>query len=86
MKQPVLEMKNISKTYAGGKVLKNISFVLEEGEILGLVGENGAGKSALMKILSGGTQPNEGSIILDGTPVEITSPIVAKRLKIAMVQ
>lgn len=86
MKQPVLEMKNISKTYAGGKVLKNISFVLEEGEILGLVGENGAGKSTLMKILSGGTQPNEGSIILDGTPVEITSPIVAKRLKIAMVQ
>jgi ribose transport system ATP-binding protein len=86
MGTPVLEMKNISKSYSGGRVLKNISFVLEEGEILGLVGENGAGKSTLMKILSGGTQPNEGEIILDGRLIEITNPIVAKRLRIAMVQ
>jgi ribose transport system ATP-binding protein len=86
MSQAVLEMRNISKSYSGGKVLKEVSFSLQEGEILGLVGENGAGKSTLMKILSGGTQPDEGEILLDNVSIEITSPIVAKHLKIAMVQ
>lgn len=86
MKSTVLEMKDISKSYSSGKVLKNVSFALEEGEILGLVGENGAGKSTLMKILSGGTQPDDGEIILDGIPIRITDPIVARRFKVVMVQ
>ena len=44
---PVLEVRNISKDFFGNQVLKDINFTLEKGEILGLVGENGAGKSIL---------------------------------------
>lgn len=86
MSRNILEMKNIRKSYSSVKVLWDIDIAVGEGEIVGLIGENGAGKSTLMKILSGGTQPDEGDIILDGKKVEITDPIVASHLKIAMVQ
>ena len=82
----VLEMRGIFKRYSGVQVLKDLDLTLKQGEILGLVGENGAGKSTLMKILSGGTQPDTGEILIDGKVVEVTSPIVARELKIAMVQ
>ena len=50
---PLLEMRNIKKGFFGNQVLTDINFTLKEGEVLGLVGENGAGKSNLMKILFG---------------------------------
>ncbi len=53
MNTPILEMKNITKTFPGVKALNNVSFQVAEGEIHCLVGENGAGKSTLMKVLSG---------------------------------
>jgi putative multiple sugar transport system ATP-binding protein len=53
MSTPILEMKNITKTFPGVKALNNVSFQVAEGEIHCLVGENGAGKSTLMKVLSG---------------------------------
>lgn len=53
MNEPILEMKNISKTFPGVKALSNVSFKVAPGEIHCLVGENGAGKSTLMKVLSG---------------------------------
>ncbi len=86
MSQNILEMKGIKKSYSSVKVLWDVDIAVGEGEIVGLIGENGAGKSTLMKILSGGTQPDAGDIILDGKKVEITDPIVASHLKIAMVQ
>ncbi|HWR12860.1 MAG TPA: sugar ABC transporter ATP-binding protein [Rectinemataceae bacterium] len=86
MSEYVLQMKNIVKSYSGVKVLKGVDLELRKGEILGLVGENGAGKSTLMKILSGGTKPDEGSILIDGDTVQITDPIMARQLKICMVQ
>ena len=52
-KPPILEMKDITKTFPGVKALSNVSFQVAEGEIHCLVGENGAGKSTLMKVLSG---------------------------------
>ena len=61
---PILEARNISKSFPGVKALDGVHFQLFEGEILGLVGENGAGKSTLMKILSGVYSPDEGEIIL----------------------
>src|SRR5512139_2814806 len=53
MSAPILEMKNITKTFPGVKALSNVSFQVAAGEIHCLVGENGAGKSTLMKVLSG---------------------------------
>jgi len=82
----VLEMRRIRKTYSGVTVLKDVDLALEEGQIIGLVGENGAGKSTMMKILSGGIQPDSGEILIDGAKVEVSSPIVARKLRIAMVQ
>src|SRR5712691_6365420 len=53
MNTPILEMKNITKTFPGVKALDNVGFQVAQGEIHCLVGENGAGKSTLMKVLSG---------------------------------
>ncbi|WP_457488586.1 ATP-binding cassette domain-containing protein, partial [Tardiphaga sp. P5_C10] len=64
----ILEMRGISKSFAGVKALSDVSFTVEPGEIHALVGENGAGKSTLMKVLSG-VYPNgsyEGAIIYGG--------------------
>ena len=61
-----LEMKNISKRFAGVRALSNVSFSVKKGEIHALVGENGAGKSTLMKILIGMFKPDEGEIYLNG--------------------
>ena len=74
----VLEMKNIKKSYYGTTVLHDISLKLNEGEIVGFVGENGAGKSTLMNILFGdevisNTGGYEGEIFIDGKKVTIDS-------------
>ncbi len=70
MSEPILEMRNITKTFPGVRALSEVSFRVAEGEIHCLVGENGAGKSTLMKVLSGvyphGTY--EGEILLKGKP------------------
>lgn len=68
---PMLELKNISKSFPGVKALKDVNLSLHRSEILGLSGENGAGKSTLIKILGGVHQPDDGSIELDGSPVKI---------------
>jgi putative multiple sugar transport system ATP-binding protein len=72
---PILEMKNIAKTFPGVKALDNVSFRVAKGEIHCLVGENGAGKSTLMKILSGVYPYGEysGEIVLDGVPQRFNS-------------
>ncbi len=68
MSTPILEMRNITKTFPGVKALDNVTFSVQDGEIHGLVGENGAGKSTLMKVLSG-VHPHgtyTGEIFFDG--------------------
>ena len=64
--KPVLEMKEIVKTFPGVKALKAVSLKLKKGEALGLVGENGAGKSTLIKTLGGVHLPESGEIRLGG--------------------
>ena len=71
---PVLEMRNIRKTFPGVVALDDVDFELRRGEVHILLGENGAGKSTLMKILSGAYQKSAGQIILDSAEVEIKSP------------
>jgi len=65
----VLEVKNVYKAFGGLKALTDVSFNLKHGEIVGLVGDNAAGKSTLMKILSGYLHPTSGSAYIDGLNV-----------------
>ena len=60
-----LKTKNIGKTFSGVNVLRNVDFDLKPGEVHALVGENGAGKSTFVKILSGVYTPTEGKIFLE---------------------
>jgi len=83
--QPILEARDISKSFPGVKALDRVNFQLFEGEILGLVGENGAGKSTLMKILSGVYSPDEGEIIFRGDCLTCRNSLEAARAGIGMV-
>ncbi|AGF58451.1 MULTISPECIES: sugar ABC transporter ATP-binding protein [Clostridium] len=69
----VLEMKNISKVFPGVRALSNVDFTLRKGEIHTLMGENGAGKSTLIKVLTGVYKIDEGTIILRGNKIKISS-------------
>ena len=80
-----LKTNNIGKTFSGVNVLRNVDFDLKPGEVHALVGENGAGKSTFVKILSGVYTPTEGNIYLDEKNVEITSPIVAQRNGVSLI-
>ena len=62
----VLEVKNVTKTYPGVVALDNVSFDVERGEILALIGENGAGKSTVIKTIAGAIAPDSGTIIIEG--------------------
>jgi len=86
-KKMSLQLNNISMTFPGVKALNSVSFSANPGEILGLVGVNGAGKSTMMNILGGLLQPDNGSeIIINGAKVKIKNPRVAEDLGIAFIQ
>jgi ABC-type sugar transport system ATPase subunit len=68
-----LETRNITKSFGQTLVLRGISLKLNQGEMLGILGDNGAGKSTLMKILSGFQQQTTGELVIDGTPVRLNS-------------
>ena len=71
--QPFLEMRGISKSFSGTRVLSNVDFSLRAGEVRALMGENGAGKSTLIKILGGIYTRDEGEILIDGKEASISS-------------
>jgi ribose transport system ATP-binding protein len=85
MSEPILEAKNVSKSFPGVQALDRVSFEVHPHEIVGLVGENGAGKSTLLKILMGAYQPEEGELIVRGKPVQIRSVKEAYDYGLAMV-
>lgn len=80
-----LQMKDISKSFAGVHALRGVNLNVKRGEIHALLGENGAGKSTLMKILSGAYQKDSGEIYVDGSMVKIHTPRDAKELGIAVI-
>jgi rhamnose transport system ATP-binding protein len=85
MRDVALQMTNISKSFGGVAVLKDVSFEVGRGEVHALLGENGAGKSVLMKILMGVHQPDGGDYVVDGMPVRFASPAQAQRNRVSMV-
>ncbi|HEX4946969.1 MAG TPA: sugar ABC transporter ATP-binding protein [Blastocatellia bacterium] len=80
-----LEMRGITKSFAGNTVLRDVSLSAKAGEVLALLGENGAGKSTLMKILAGVHQPDAGEIFIDGQAVKIANPVDSLQLGVAMI-
>ena len=82
---PVLSMTGVSKRFGAVQALKDVEFSVEAGEVVALVGDNGAGKSTLVKAIAGVYTPDEGEVVFDGSPVEITSPAQAQELGIATV-
>lgn len=81
----VLELKGITKKFPGVIALNNVSFVLEKGQIHALMGENGAGKSTFIKVITGVHKADEGEMLLDGTPVSFANPNEAKAAGIAAI-
>lgn len=81
----LIEARGICKSFPGVKALDNVRFELKAGEVHALMGENGAGKSTMMKILSGVYTKDAGEVLLDGQPVEVTGPAHAQSLGIGII-
>ena len=85
MTENILELRNLSKSFAKNKVLNGINLTIKKGSVLGLMGENGAGKSTMMKCLFGIYAKDEGQILLDGKPIDFKNPKEALESGVAMV-
>src|SRR6478672_12508064 len=81
----MLELRNITKTFGDVVANNDVSFKVEKGTIHAIVGENGAGKSTVMRIAYGFYNADSGEILIDGKPVEIRTPHDAIKLGIGMV-
>ncbi|MDT0330097.1 ATP-binding cassette domain-containing protein [Nocardiopsis lambiniae] len=77
-REPVLQARGLVKRYGRVTALAGADLELYPGEILAVIGDNGAGKSSLIKALSGALTPDEGEILLDGLPVRLRTPIAAR--------
>ena len=82
---PVLEVRGITKRFPGVLANDNVNLTLRKGKVLGLLGENGAGKSTLMNMIYGLYKPDEGEILVNGQPTDISGPKDAIELGIGMV-
>jgi len=83
--QIVLQARGLVKRYGQVTALDGADFELRAGEILAVIGDNGAGKSSLIKCLSGATVPDEGELLLDGRQIHFKGPIDARRVGIETV-
>lgn len=85
MKEVIVSMKNISKSFPGVRALDQVQFELRSGEVMALLGENGAGKSTLMKILSGVYSRDEGTMEIFGNSYENITPKQAQEIGVAII-
>ena len=88
----ILEIKNLCKTYGNGntavKALDNVSFSVEKGEFVAIIGPSGSGKSTLLHILGGVDTPTSGSVIIDGTDIsklDETALAIFRRRQIGLI-
>ena len=81
----VLELRQVSKRYGGAVALSEVDFDVQSGEVHGLIGENGAGKSTMMKLLAGVFDDYDGELLLNGQPSRFASPADAQSKGIGMV-
>src|SRR5579871_4505484 len=84
-KEPLLRMQGVRKRFGATVALDGVDLSVQRGEVLALVGENGAGKSTQMKVLSGAHQPDEGRMWLAGQPYRPRNPLEARRAGVAMI-
>jgi simple sugar transport system ATP-binding protein len=82
---PIVELREIKKNFGAVQALCGVDLALQQNEVLGLVGDNAAGKSTLMKVLSGAYIPDGGEIYIEGQKVHFTGPENARQLGIEMV-
>jgi simple sugar transport system ATP-binding protein len=76
--QPILELRDVVKTYGTVEALRKANLTVYRNEVVALIGDNGAGKSTIIKTLSGVIKPDSGSVYVDGNPVAFHSPIDAR--------
>lgn len=81
----MLKAQGLTKTYGGAVALSNVDFEVGNSEIVGLIGENGAGKSTMIKILAGLVRPDAGSVQIDGKIVTLSTPTEATASGIAFI-
>ena len=84
--EPILSLKGINKSFFGVQVLFDINLDLYPGEILGLVGENGAGKSTMMNIIGGVLKSDSGSMVINGKDYNPEGPMDATKRGISFIQ
>jgi simple sugar transport system ATP-binding protein len=82
---PILEARNVVKTYGHVNALEGANFTVYPGEVVALIGDNGAGKSTLTKVISGVIHPDSGDLLFEGRSVEVGSPGAAQQLGIETV-
>jgi simple sugar transport system ATP-binding protein len=82
---PIVEMRNVSKAFGPVQALANVDLVLQPGEILGLVGDNSAGKSTLMKVLTGAYHRDSGEVLVAGEKTQFKSPHESRLSGIEMI-
>jgi D-xylose transport system ATP-binding protein len=82
---PLLSVQNIKKRFGAVQALSEVSLDVYPGEVVALVGDNGAGKSTTIKMISGVNQPDEGQIVFEGREVSLIGPVIAEKLGIQTV-
>lgn len=82
---PIIEMRNVSKAFGPVQALAGVNLTLHPGEILGLVGDNSAGKSTLMKVMTGAYHRDSGEVLVGGEPTSFRSPHESRDAGIEMI-
>ena len=81
----LLEIRNVAKSFGAIRAVNGISLTVDAGEVIGLMGDNGAGKSTMVKLIAGNFPPSEGEIAVDGTVCHFHKPIQARAMGIEVV-